>query len=102
MKKSPFLVTALLSVLSIFVTVTTGCPQGTKTTVEAGLSANVDPAHCQEVRGDAGEVPGQNVALDCASLSGTGTIRIVFPRSAWWDIKIASSDAGPADTGPGK
>ncbi len=90
----PSLVTAMLMV---------GCPAGTQTAVEAGISATVDPAHCQEAKPDAGGDPaGPNtVALDCVNLGGTGTIRITFPRTAWWSIKLASSDAG-IDAGPGK
>ena len=102
MKNHPFLVITLLSVLSLLTAVAViGCPAGTKTTVEAGIGATVDPQNCQEVKGDAGEIPGPNVLLNCVNVTGTGTISITLPRAAWWNIKLASSDAGK-DAGPGK
>lgn len=79
-----------------------GCPPGTKTSMELGVTATVDPTHCTEVKGDAGLVlnTSSDVALDCTTITGSGVVRIVFPRKSWWDIKLASSPG--SDPGPGK
>jgi hypothetical protein len=80
-----------------------GCPAGTKTTVEAGIIATIDPSKCSEVRPDAGAPAvssGDTLLLDCANLTGSGTIRIEFPRKAWWDAKL--SRVPSIDAGPGK
>ncbi len=73
-----------------------GCPQGTKTTVQAGVTAVISPEACKEAREDRG---GTSVILDCTTVTGTGVIRIEFPRKNWWDLKLAHSGI---DAGPGK
>lgn len=88
-------------------TLIAGCPPGTKTSAEVGVSVKVDPAHCREQRGAAPDasatdtlvVGNENVMLDCVALEGGGTIRISFPRKAWWAIRLADVGANP---GPGK
>ncbi len=87
---------AALSLASTAMTMLVGCPAGTKTTVQAGVTAVIDPVNCKEAREDRG---GSSVLLDCTTVTGTGTIRIEFPRKTWWDLKLAHSGV---DAGPGK
>ncbi len=94
-----FSVVASLTLFSTAIAMLTGCPQGAKTTVTAGVTATVDPAQCAEVRPTGGALSGDTVTLDCANLTGSGTIRIEFPRKAWWDAKLSRSSV---DAGPGK
>lgn len=77
-------------------TLLVGCPPGTKTTVQAGVTAVIDPEHCQEAKEDRG---GNAVLLDCTTVTGSGVIRIEFPRKSWWDLKLSHSGV---DAGPGK
>lgn len=87
---------AAMVMASTAMTMLVGCPAGTKTTVQAGVTAVVDPEHCQEAKEDRG---GNAVLLDCTTLTGSGVIRIEFPRKSWWDLKLSHSGI---DAGPGK
>jgi hypothetical protein len=87
---------AALSLASTAMTMLVGCPAGTKTSVEAGVTAVIDPANCKEAKEDKG---GTSVLLDCTTVTGTGIIRIEFPRKGWFDIKLSHSGV---DAGPGK
>jgi len=91
-----FNLVAILSLASTAMAMLVGCPPGTKTTVEAGVTAVVDPANCKEAKEDTG---GSSVLLDCTTVTGTGVIRIQFPRKSWWDLKLSHSGV---DAGPGK
>lgn len=91
-----FNVVAFLSLASVATTMMVGCPAGTKTTVQAGVTAVVDPANCHEAKEDLG---GPAVLLDCTTVTGSGVIRIEFPRKNWWDLKLSHSGV---DAGPGK
>lgn len=104
MKKIPLSSIFAFALTGLVVVGGLGCPVGTKTSVEAGVSATVDPTHCKEVQGDAGLAlnTSSTVLLDCSTLTGSGTIRIEFPRRSWWDIKLAAGDGGAIDAGPGK
>lgn len=88
-------VTTFLAFCFVVAEVFVACPKGTS--VQAGLSVKVDPATCKENKE-------QNSAPDLALLdctSAEGTVRVVFPRKAWHEIK-ATADAGGVDAGPGK
>ncbi len=87
---------AAVMVATTAVTMLVGCPPGTKTTVQAGVTAVIDPEHCKEAREDRG---GNAVLLDCTTVTGSGVIRIEFPRKSWWDLKLSHSGV---DAGPGK
>ncbi len=93
-------VIAMLSIIALggfcFATAL-GCPTGAQTSVEASVTALVDPTHCKEAREDVG---GATILLDCTSVTGTGILKVTFPRRAWWDMKNLRADAG--DAGPGK
>lgn len=91
-----FHVLAFVSLMSLGPSLLVGCPPGTKTSVQAGVTAVIDPEHCQEAREDRG---GNSVLLDCTTVTGSGVIRIEFPRKNWWDLKLAHSGI---DAGPGK
>lgn len=69
-----------------------GCPTGAQTSIEASVTARVDPEHCKEAREDVG---GATILLDCAAVAGTGILKVTFPRRAWWDMKAPHIDAGP-------
>ncbi len=94
--RTAFRVVALLSLASLSTGLLLGCPPGTKTTVTAGVTAVVDPEHCKEAKEDLG---GPAVLLDCTTVTGSGVIRIEFPRKNWWDLKLSHSGV---DAGPGK
>ncbi len=91
-----FNLVAFLSLASTATAMLVGCPAGTKTTVQAGVTAVIDPANCQEAKDDLG---GPSVLLDCTTVTGSGVIRIEFPRKNWWDLKLSHSGV---DAGPGK
>lgn len=91
-----FRATLFVSILSLMTGVLVGCPAGTKTSVQVGVTAVVDPEHCREAKEDRG---GDAVLLDCTTVTGSGVIRIEFPRKNWWDLKLAHSGI---DAGPGK
>jgi len=91
-----FHVAAFVSLMSLSTSLLVGCPLGTKTTVQAGVTTIIDPQHCQEAREDRG---GNAVILDCTTITGSGVIRVEFPRKNWWDLKLAHSGI---DAGPGK
>lgn len=74
-----------------------GCPQGTKTAVDFTVKVGADT--CKEDRA-AEPVENEFVTLDCANVSGEGTVRIRFPRRAWWNIQ--TRDIGNTPTVPGK
>lgn len=94
--RNAFRLFAILALAGPMTTVLVGCPAGTKTTVQAGVTAVIDPEHCKEAREDRG---GTSVLLDCMTVTGSGVIRIEFPRKTWWDLKLAHSGI---DAGPGK
>jgi len=91
-----FRVATFVSLVSLATSLLVGCPAGTQTTVQAGVTAVIDPQHCQEAKEDRG---GNSVILDCMTVTGSGVIRIKFPRKNWWDLKLAHSGI---DAGPGK
>lgn len=93
-----FVTSALLWAMGGVVLSTTSCA-GTHTTLEAGVSTIIDPAHCQERKGDSGETSGPTVLLDCVNISGSGTVKIEFQRASWWEVKLRTSNV---DAGPGK
>ncbi len=78
-----------------------GCPPGTKTSVEAGVSVKVD-SFCKEDRTSPAAVqqPPDLALLDCPSVEGSGTVRVLFPRKAW--LTIRHEGLGAIDAGPGK
>lgn len=76
-----------------------GCPPGTKTSIDLGVQVNVDPQHCKEDRTKP-DAPPDLALLDCTSIQGGGTVRILFPRQEWHSIK--QRGIGSVDAGPGK
>lgn len=71
--------------------------KGTQTAVDFTVRVGVDT--CKE---DSAAVPVENelVTLDCVSASGEGTVKVRFPRRAWWNIQ--ARDVGNTPNVPGK
>ncbi len=76
-----------------------GCPPGTKTSVDAGITVSVDPT-CKEDRASPAALaaPPEQALLLCPTVGGTGSIHVVFPRKSW----LAMKDVAAVDAGPGK
>jgi hypothetical protein len=79
-----------------------GCPAGTgpKTSVELTGVVKVGADNCKEDRTShaAVNVSPEMSLLDCINGEVGGTVRVLFPRKAWLDIKAN----GAVDAGPGK
>lgn len=72
-----------------------GCPA--KTAVDFTVRVGVDT--CKEDR-QAEPVENEYVTLDCTKVSGEGSVRVRFPRRAWWSMQ--ARDIGNVPTLPGK
>lgn len=73
-----------------------GACKGSQTAVDFTVKVGADT--CNEDRA-AEPVDNEFVTLDCAKVSGEGSVRIRFPRRAWWDIKVRSIGNEPSVPG---
>lgn len=71
--------------------------KGAKTSVDFTVKVGVDT--CKEDRA-AEPVDNEFVTLNCANVSGEGSVRVRFPRRAWWNIQVR--DIGNTPSVPGK
>lgn len=97
--KRTFNITALVMLGLTTMSMMTGCPAGTKTSVDLGVQVTVTPDGCKEDR-TATSAPPDLAVLDCTSVQGGGTVRILFPRQEWQSMK--GRRFGEIDAGPGK